>query len=166
MLALPGQTRAPRVSRAAHREPRQSCLSVARQSRTGFLDEVDGVPLALDRARLFLSGCRNSNLDDILTSPCLHIQAEPSITTLEESPSSISNRRTLLKSKVATSLVASPKLSLAPLEYSVVTTVLNTHFAGDVIFTPSRTWRLSRCGSLAWPKPAFGPIDWYSISRP
>src|SRR5215831_11628352 len=68
MLAPPGQTRAPRVSRAAHREPRQSCSSVARQSRTGLLDEVDGVPLALDRARLFLSGCRNSNLDDILTS--------------------------------------------------------------------------------------------------
>src|SRR5215831_1630052 len=97
MLAPPGQTRAPRVSRAAHREPRQSSSSViadtpgsaarafssvsphggrrfaersrlARQSRTGLLDEVDGVPLALDRARLFLSGCRNSNLDDILTS--------------------------------------------------------------------------------------------------
>src|SRR5262252_2747614 len=71
MLAPPGQTRAPRVSRAAHREPRQSCSSVARQSRTGLLDEVDGVPLALDRARLFLSGCRNSNLDDILTSALL-----------------------------------------------------------------------------------------------
>jgi len=42
MLAPPGQTRAPRVSRAAHREPRQSCSSVARQSRTGLLDEVDG----------------------------------------------------------------------------------------------------------------------------
>src|SRR5262249_24153728 len=56
----------------------------------------------------------------------------PSITTLVESPSSISNRRTLLKSKVATSLVASPKLSLlAPLEYSVVTTTLNMHF-GEV----------------------------------
>src|SRR5262249_20109905 len=66
MLAPAGQTRAPRVSRAAHRETRQSCSSVARQSRTGLLDEVDGVPLALDRARLFLSGCRNSNLDDIL----------------------------------------------------------------------------------------------------
>src|SRR5215831_14248802 len=71
MLALPGQTRAPRVSRAAHREPHQSCSSVARQSRTGLLDEVDGVPLALDRARLFLSGCRNSNRDDILTSALL-----------------------------------------------------------------------------------------------
>src|SRR5499425_1158741 len=65
MLAPPG---APRVSRAAHRETRQSCSSVARQSRTGLLDEVDGVPLALDRACLFLSGCRNSNLDDISTS--------------------------------------------------------------------------------------------------
>src|SRR5262245_22367301 len=41
---------------------------LARQSRTGLLDEVDGVPLALDRARLFLSGCRNSTLDEILTS--------------------------------------------------------------------------------------------------
>src|SRR6476620_4733206 len=71
MVAPPGQTRAPRVSRAAHREPRQSCSSVARQSRTGLLDEVDGVPLALDRAGLFLSGCRNSNLDDILTSALL-----------------------------------------------------------------------------------------------
>src|SRR5215510_6224309 len=71
MLGPPGQTRAPRVSRAAHRETRQSCSSVARQSRTGLLDEVDGVPLALDRARLFLSGCRNSNLDDILTSALL-----------------------------------------------------------------------------------------------
>src|SRR6476660_10336497 len=70
MLA-PGRTRAPRVSRAAHRETRQSCSSVARQSRAGLLDEVDGVPLALDRARLFLSGCRNSNLDDILTSALL-----------------------------------------------------------------------------------------------
>src|SRR5438034_4806596 len=70
MLA-PGRTRAPRVSRAAHRETRQSCSSVARQSRTGLLDEVDGVPLALDRARLFLSGCRNCNLDDILTSALL-----------------------------------------------------------------------------------------------
>src|SRR5262249_8725880 len=68
MLAPPG---APRVSRAAHREPRQSCSSVARQSRTGLLDEVDGVPLALDPASLFLSGCRNSNLDDILTSALL-----------------------------------------------------------------------------------------------
>src|SRR6516165_1755459 len=71
MLAPLGQTRAPRVSRAAHREPRQSCSSVARQSRTGLLDEVDGVPFALDRARLVLSGCRNSNLDDILTSVLL-----------------------------------------------------------------------------------------------
>src|SRR5262249_11479588 len=71
MLAPLGQTRAPRVSRAAHREPRQSCSSVARQSRTGLLDEVDGVPFALDRACLFLSGCRNSNLDDILTSVLL-----------------------------------------------------------------------------------------------
>jgi hypothetical protein len=97
----------------------------------------------------------------------LHIQPVPSITTLGESPSSISNRRTLLKSKVVTSLVVSPKLSLlAPLEYSVVTTVLNTHFVGEVIVTPMRTWRLSRCGSLAWPKLAYGPIDWYSISRP
>src|SRR5262249_30998754 len=43
------------------------------QERTwaGLLDEVDGVPLALDRARLFLSGCRNSNLDEILTSALL-----------------------------------------------------------------------------------------------
>src|SRR5258707_5741585 len=71
MLATTDQTRVPRVSRAAHREPRQSCSSVARQSRTGLLDEVDGVPLALDRAGLFLSGCRNSNLDDILTSALL-----------------------------------------------------------------------------------------------
>src|SRR6516165_4776102 len=71
MLAPLGQTRAPRVSRAAHREPRQSCSSVARQSRTGLLDEVDGVPFALDRACLFLSGCRNSNLDDFLTSVLL-----------------------------------------------------------------------------------------------
>src|SRR5215813_3414425 len=71
MLAPPGQTRAPRVSRVSHREPRQSYSSVARQSRTGLLDEVDGVPLALDHARLFLSGCRNSNLDDILTSVLL-----------------------------------------------------------------------------------------------
>src|SRR5262249_45078802 len=46
-------------------------LRLARQSRAGLLDEVDGVPLALDRARLFLSGCRNSNLDDILTSALL-----------------------------------------------------------------------------------------------
>src|SRR5262245_44378659 len=71
MLAPLGRTRALRVSRAAHREPRQSCSSVARQSRTGLLDEVDGVPLALDRARLFLSRCRNSNHDDILTSALL-----------------------------------------------------------------------------------------------
>jgi hypothetical protein len=34
---------------------------------------------------------------------------------------------------------------------------LNTHFVGEVIVTPIRTWRLSRCGSLAWPKPAFWP---------
>src|SRR6516165_5843478 len=71
MLAPLGQTRAPQASRAAHRETRQSCSSVARQSRTGPLDEVDGVPLALDRACLFLSGCRNSNFDDILTSALL-----------------------------------------------------------------------------------------------
>src|SRR5215831_3403657 len=71
MLAPLGQTRAPQASRAAHRETRQSCSSVARQSRTGLLDEVDGVPLALDRACLFLSGCRNSNLDGISTSALL-----------------------------------------------------------------------------------------------
>jgi hypothetical protein len=46
----------------------------------------------------------------------------------------------LLKSKVADSLVASPKLPLlSPLEYSVVTTVLNTHFDGEVMVTPIRT---------------------------
>src|SRR5215831_1086007 len=39
--------------------------------QAGLLDEVDGVPLALDRARLFLSRRRNSNLDDILTSALL-----------------------------------------------------------------------------------------------
>src|SRR5262245_16484597 len=42
-----------------------------RTGRAGLLDEVDGVPLALDRARLFLSRRRNSNLDDILTSALL-----------------------------------------------------------------------------------------------
>src|SRR5215467_4025830 len=167
MVAPPGQTRAPQVSRAAHREPRQK-LFVGREASPGqafLMKSMACRLLSIARA----SSCRGAEIPILTVSrhpPCLHIQAEPSITTLGESPSSISNRRTLLKSKVATSLVASPKLSLAPLEYSVVTTVLNTHFAGDVIFTPSRTWRLSRCGSLAWPKPAFGPIDWYSISRP
>src|SRR5262249_11578221 len=71
MLALPGHTRAPRVSRAAHRAMRQSCSSVARQSRTALLDAVDGVPLRLDCACRFLLGCRNSNLDRISTSALL-----------------------------------------------------------------------------------------------
>src|SRR5262249_45907902 len=45
---------------------------LAGHSRAGLLDEVDGVPLALDRARQgFLSGCRNSDLDDILTCALL-----------------------------------------------------------------------------------------------
>src|SRR5262245_42653146 len=38
-----------------------------RAGQAGLLDEVDGVPLALERARLFLSRSRNSTLDDILT---------------------------------------------------------------------------------------------------
>src|SRR5262245_52510205 len=94
------------------------------------------------------SSCRGAEIPILTVSrhpPCLHIHSLPPSTTLEESPS-ISNRRTLLKSKVATSLVASPKLSLfAPFEYSVVTTALNTHFVGELIVTPIRTWRLSRC---------------------
>src|SRR5262245_3506988 len=48
--------------------------SMSWRIRTGWagpLDEIHGVPLALDRARLFLSGCRNSNPDDILTSALL-----------------------------------------------------------------------------------------------
>src|SRR5262247_3979582 len=89
------------------------------------------------------SSCRGAEIPTLTVSrhpPCLHIQSVPSTTTLGESPS-ISNRRTLLKSKVATSLVESPKLSLfAPFEYSVVTTILNTHFVGEVIVTPIRTW--------------------------
>src|SRR5262249_54129761 len=114
--------------------------------------------------------CRGAEIAILTLSwhpPSLHIQAVPSITTFAESPSSISSRRTLFRSNVVVSLVAAPKLALlSPLEYSVVTTVLNTHFFGEVIVTPIRTWRLSRCGSLAWPKLAYGPIDWYSISRP
>ena len=43
---------------------------------------------------------------------------------------------------------------------------VGTHFDGEVIVTPMRTWRLSRCGSFAWPKLACDPTDWYSISRP
>src|SRR5262249_34937287 len=39
--------------------------------QAGLLDEVDSVPLALDRARPFLSRRRNSNLDDIVTSALL-----------------------------------------------------------------------------------------------
>src|SRR5262249_20295712 len=62
--------RAASISRSASRDA--SKLFIGREAaRTGLLDEVDGVPLALDRACLFLSGCRNSNLDGISTSALL-----------------------------------------------------------------------------------------------
>src|SRR5262247_2607455 len=127
MLAPLGRTRAPRVSRAAHREPRQSCSSVARQSRTGLLDEVDGVPLALDRACRFLSGCRNSNLDDILTSALLahparafdhHIGRRIAVFDIE--PANLVE----VQGSGFTGRVAKA-FSVRALEYSVVTTVLN-----------------------------------------
>src|SRR5262249_14641012 len=45
---------------------------LARQSRAGLPDEVNGVPLALNRARqCFLSGCRNWDLDVVLASAFL-----------------------------------------------------------------------------------------------
>src|SRR6266478_6461896 len=51
---------------------RRKTLSLARRSRAGLPDEVNGVPLALDRARqCFLTGYRNSDLDVVLTSAFL-----------------------------------------------------------------------------------------------
>src|SRR6266478_1344565 len=51
---------------------RRKTLSLARQSRAGLPNEVNGVPLALDRARqCFLTGCRNRDLDVVLTSAFL-----------------------------------------------------------------------------------------------
>src|SRR5215510_12825960 len=49
-----------------------SCTMLARQSRAGLLDEIDGVPLALNRARQrLLPGCGNCDLDVVLTAALL-----------------------------------------------------------------------------------------------